>query len=363
MVKGGEGKGGWKGENRSDGEIFANDDLWTKGTTAGLKGLGEKMMKKLNAAGIFKMSDLKLCCFDTERSNEMVRNVQGLSKKKMADWKAVFENTDLVQGSVTTFDYRTAANPFEERYGETWETYISKTEACRNKVSINKLIDHMFEETRKVFEGTIHESDWFIYHDALTLFSSATSLRYMEMKGYKAHLILPELGLNDGTIYINRMVGMRPELMPMDAHLNQDTHESVDRHCNLTSHLPDSDPRKFSKRTPNKLRSAYKRVWDPELGPEGGAPTGERIKQDIDRVIDETYLKIFHRRGRVLDTSAYKGRRAEVHEARVAAQHGGQRTKGSGTEKEYWMHAEVQDCENELVRETREAFAASQVNE
>ena len=80
-------------------------------------------------------------------------------------------------------------------------------------------------------------------------------------------------------------------------------------------------------------------------------------------MIDETYLKIFHRRGRVLDTSAYKGRRAEVHEARVAAPHGGKRTKGDGPAKEYWLHPEVQDCENELVRETREAFAASQAKE
>ena len=113
MVKGGEGKGGWKGETRSDGDIFEDDTLWRKnGGKAGLKGLGEKMMKKLNTAGILKISDLKLCCLDNERSSEMVSRIQGLSKKKMVDWKTAFENTDLVQGSVTQFDHRSATNPF-----------------------------------------------------------------------------------------------------------------------------------------------------------------------------------------------------------------------------------------------------------
>lgn len=32
---------------------------------------------------------------------------------------------------------------------------------------------------------------------------------------------------------------MRPEMIPIDAYLNQDTHESIDRHCNLTLHLND----------------------------------------------------------------------------------------------------------------------------
>ena len=88
----------------------------------------------------------------------------------------------------------------------------------------------MFIESAKIFEGTTHQDDWVIYHDALSLFASTKSLQYMTDKGYCAHLILPQLGCNDGTIYANRMVGMRPEMMPLDAHLNQDTHECVDRH-------------------------------------------------------------------------------------------------------------------------------------
>ena len=124
-----------------------------------------------------------------------------------------------------------------------------------------------------------------------------------------------------------------------------------------TSHLPANDTRKFSKRTPNYLKKAYKRIWDPELGP------GGRIEQDVTRVIDETYLAIFLRRGRVLDTSAYKGRRADVHEERVAKPWGGGRKRGSGVQKLHWLHYEVEQCERELVKATREAFALSQVSQ
>ena len=49
-----------------------------------------------------------------------------------------------------------------------------------------------------------------------------------------------------------------------------------------------------------------------------------------------------------------------MHEERVAAPHGGIRMKGSGRNKHYWLHSEVEDCENELVRDVREAYGASQ---
>ena len=86
--------------------------------------------------------------------------------------------------------------------------------------------------TSMVFKGLTHKSYWYIYHDELTIFSSITSLQYMEEKGFKEHLILPQLSYNDQTNGANRMVGTYPDLMSMDTHLNQDTHESVDHYCN-----------------------------------------------------------------------------------------------------------------------------------
>ena len=118
----------------------------------------------------------------------------------------------------------------------------------------------MFRETEKIFRGTTHELDWMVYHDALSLFTATDTMDYMRSKGYMEHLIMPQHGCNEGTSYANRMVGMRPEVMPLDAHLNQDLHESVDRHVNLIAHLPIGHKHKYSKRTTNHLSKTYRRI-------------------------------------------------------------------------------------------------------
>ena len=85
----------------------------------------------------------------------------------------------------------------------------------------------------------------------------------------------------------------------------------------------------------------------------------KRIKEDIERVVKKTYLEIFHRRGRVLNTAAYTGRRAVEQEERYAAPHGGSRTKGTGPEREYWVHHEVKEYEANIIVEVRRSFEAS----
>lgn len=57
-------------------------------------------------------------------------------------------------------------------------------------------------------------------------------------------------GYNDGTNYANCIVGMRPELIPLDVHLNQDLYKPVEIHVNLTAHLPIDHKYKYSKQTP-----------------------------------------------------------------------------------------------------------------
>ena len=56
---------------------------------------------------------------------------------------------------------------------------------------------------------------------------------------YISHLILPQHKYNTRTPYNNHIVGMCPEVMPLDAHLNQDIHKSVNQYVNpiFTSNL------------------------------------------------------------------------------------------------------------------------------
>ena len=56
------------------------------------------------------------------------------------------------------------------------------------------------------------------------------------------------------------------------------------------------------------------------LGPMAGAPLGHRIIEDIERVVNQTYLKVFERRSRVLDIAQYTGRWTVEQEERYAQQ-------------------------------------------
>ena len=118
---------------------------------------GQKLVKKLEARGLKNLSNLRDICLNPELSETLVAETVGLSSKKVKEWGDTSRSNNLLTGSVTTFDYHSADNPFQARYGDEWETYISKTEGCRNKVSINKLIDHMFIQMEIAFRGTTHE--------------------------------------------------------------------------------------------------------------------------------------------------------------------------------------------------------------
>ncbi len=152
------------------------------------------------------------------------------------------------------------------------------------------------------------KKDWNVYHDALSLITGQAALTYMQDKDYLRRMIMPQNGLNAGTKWSHCAIGNQPGLMPLDTHLNEDIHKCVDDHERHSSSLPMSDPQKNSKRFPKRLASEYTRLYNPSLGPNAGAPPGQRIKQDVDRVINKTYLQIFNVRGIVVGTVQNKGK-------------------------------------------------------
>ena len=72
--------------------------------------------------------------------------------------------------------------------------------------------------------------------------------------------------------------------------------------------------------------------------------------------MNQTYLKVFERRGRVLDTAQYTGRRAVEQEERYAQPWGGMRVKGTGPVREYWIHAMVKVYEVSMIHGCRRGF-------
>ena len=108
--------------------------------------------------------------------------------------------------------------------------------------------------------------------------------------------ILPENGLNAGTIYEGRPVGNCTEIMPLDCNLNKDCHEGAKRHRLYSNRLDKDDPRKFGLRRPKQGSDTYRRLWDPSLHPDG-IPSSKRIIEEVNKILDETLLKVINARG------------------------------------------------------------------
>jgi hypothetical protein len=158
----------------------------------------------------------------------------------------------------------------------------------------------MWDQTALAMHGTIHQDDWLVYHDALSLMTAKQTMEWMEntttpnIKKYIDRWILPVLGCNDDILrFGGRPMGDFPESMPLDNTLNNDLKASNNTHLIDRVSLDEDDPRKFSLSTPKRCSEAIRRIWDfcltgkaGEDQHEGGLQGGSRIVQDVYRVID-----------------------------------------------------------------------------
>ena len=122
---------------------------------------------------------------------------------------------------------------------------------------------------------------------------------FHEKNRHHQPLVLPQNKLIKNTCNANRPIGISYEFKRLDSNLNKDLHEGVNRLYSITSCLDDLNPVKFSKIGLKQMLSAHAQAWDTFLLPKG-YPSAQRIQQDIDRVVDEVYLTIFHAWGIVM---------------------------------------------------------------
>lgn len=180
----------------------------------------------------------------------------------------------------------------------------------RKYTCITKMVDHMFEETKKIYRNTTHTNDWKLYHDALSLMTAKECRSYIQKKGYEEHWILPQQDLfsDDPSLkaYTNRPVGNSPELCNLDSCLNKDIHEAVNKHIQLTTGFKKDDERKFRIETPLHGSRSYRRILDPSES--GIAPTSQRIIEDTNSVL-KSILMIIEAKGTVVPDINNRARR------------------------------------------------------
>lgn len=137
--------------------------------------------------------------------------------------------------------------------------------------------------------------------------------------------------------YAGRPVGNSPELMPLDNSLNQDIHESVKTHVAATFHLSPDNEEKFSLSTPAQVIRAYERAWL-------GAPTSERIKQDVEKMLF-ALKEIKNSKGEIV-----KGLASREGHRKYSEQYGGGKTVSKESMKK---KANEKDDDDDFSFETR----------
>ena len=276
----------------------------------------------------------------------LVSRCEGVSLSKLTEWR----NCDASPGRCphSIIDYRKAANPYQARYGATWVEEISKTSFMNKYMSIRELVQKIHDRSESIFKGTVHEEDWFFYHDALSQLTAKSTVAWMEEKGYYKRWLIPQLGLNFGTIYFGRCVGNRPEWMPLDMSLNNDIQLSLSLHCAITAYLPDEDPRKFSLATPKSIVSGIRRIY----GTEGGnVPCSDRIIEDCNRAL-RAFGVVYEHGGRMVPGLANRNGHRNNAAGRNRSGWGGLRIKNLLAEElDRWLHADAVSAKNSRTDE------------
>ena len=307
-------KKGWMGTVISNSkDIFLEDSITC------LKGIGPAMGAKFLKGNIRKIKELIACKGAQFLS---LSEATGITVQRLTNIQTTANET-VVEGSrcQQQFDHRIASNPFLSRYGpDKWEDKFVKDKISNmtNKVCVTELITHINNTTAAAYKGTPYEKTYLWSHDALSQLIDGRCQEWMKEQNFYKNWLKPELGISDevvwtcdgnrtiSTRYKARPVGDSPEMMPLDNSLFRDLRSSLDLHVAITAHLPESDPKKFSKTTPKRITKAIMRLWNPE---KGVSPTPSRILQDIDRFTVACKKIVEHGGGEVKGLAERNGHR------------------------------------------------------
>ena len=343
----------WKEPKTINRNIYCNDpitifkDVLDKDV---MKGIGYEYLKKIGTElNIISVSDLL-----DYKSNGSIKECP---KKFATKLQRLLNMCYMVSEGdrPKRRNFKDAVNPYEARYGSTWRDEIKKVGAMSKHVCITEMVQHIYDESKRIMMGTNYEDNWFFYHDALSLMTSKECKKWMDEKGILKHWILPENGLNDGTNYAKRPVGNSPEMMPLDCSLFQDLLLGIRSHIIYTGSLDRDDPKKFSFSTIERAQSAIDRLWLPyEFGKENfGYPPEGRIRGDIEKTIPSMHI-ILNANGAVVPGIGNRsGRRWQR-----KGNWGGRRSKSFGVllSKQKYIHEDAVLARNMLKQEFDQSF-------
>jgi len=275
--------GEWLKRTRKKGEYWRTDDV---GEVKGVGATSKSVLFENDVTTVGQLIDLDeaamalVCASASTQVANKIRRAQVEARNSVKDGEAPAGEKD----------HRKEENPYMSRYGDDWEKEIAKTAALSGYALITEMIQHIHDETQNMMKNTVHENDWFFYHDALSLMTCAKTVEWMRQKGLYERWLTPMHFDKVFGRYANRPPGNSPELMPWDNSLNKDLKDALLFHSCLTHELDEDDDLKFSLSTPNRMTKAIKRIL------KNGWPSSKRIIQDVEKV-STALLKISDAKG------------------------------------------------------------------
>ena len=279
-----------------------------------IKGVGKKTAEVLEQVGIKTVGDLKQ--IESPTDIEKLLLPKKISLQRLTKfWTEARQAED--KDAPIDIDHRLSPNPYKSKFGdECWEENLQKSATFCHSAYICNYVEHIMVESERVMKGTIHEKTWMVYHDALAIMTAKSTKEWMAQKEYLKRWILPSDDLYDNLptnvrkSYQGKPVGNSPEFMPLDCHLNQDIHACHHYHAQITQHIPDENPLKFTSSTPKRLADSYIRLTHPDTGI---VPSSDRILEDIQRVL-LSLERVREARGCIIDETGRSGRRFEAND-------------------------------------------------
>lgn len=149
---------------------------------------------------------------------------------------------------------------------------------------VTDLMDHAIDHGNELFEDTEFKDSWWLHHDALSAWWEKEAQDHLEARGFRDRQLRAWGDVNEEfPRYHEGLVGNRPEMMPLDFHLNFDVADGIDQAIIHTSSLPmgpKGDPcrhGRYGAGSPEHLAATLRHVWS-------HSPSSQRIVQDISRL-------------------------------------------------------------------------------
>jgi hypothetical protein len=140
-----------------------NPQLWDKDELARIPKVGGKTIDKLKLLNITRVKHLKNLAL------AQVTAIVNAGLPQPSIEAAASKCDAALPGAydVPMVDHRKHDNPYKSRWSNDFEQRLCSASALKPFVCIMSLVTWIANKSRRMMEGTVHEKDWYFYHNAL----------------------------------------------------------------------------------------------------------------------------------------------------------------------------------------------------